>query len=206
MSTYAYIRVSTEVQCHSSQKYEISCYCDRNSIVIDKWISESVSGTTAVEKRQLGKVIRSMKKGDMLICTELSRLGRNMLMIMEILNKCSQKGISIRTIKDNFVLSDSINSKIIAFAFALAAEIERNLISQRTKEALAVKKMEGVRLGRPPGSSQKRRDFIRDFDKYDSLLKQGKSISQVAKICGIHRNTLRKYLVDEKITEKINFC
>ena len=206
MSTYAYIRVSTEVQCFSNQKHEINCYCARNNIAIDKWISESVSGTTAVEKRQLGKVIRSMNKGDMLICTELSRLGRNMLMIMEILNKCSQKGISIRTIKDNFVLSDSINSKIIAFAFALAAEIERNLISQRTKEALAAKRIEGIRLGRPPGSSAKMRNFIKDYDKYDSLLKQGKSMTQVAKICGIHRNTLRKYLDDEKITEKINFC
>ena len=206
MSTYADIRVSTEMQCFSSQQHEINCYCARNNIAIDKWISESVSGTTAVEKRQLGKVIRSMNKGDMLICTELSRLGRNMLMIMEILNKCSQKGISIRTIKDNFVLSDSINSKIIAFAFARAAEIERNLISQRTKEALAAKRIEGIRLGRPPGSSAKMRNFIKDYDKYDSLLKQGKSMTQVAKICGIHRNTLRKYLDDENITEKINFC
>ena len=79
-----------------------------------------------------------MQKGDLLICTELSRLGRNMLMIMSILNLCSSKGVAIHTIKDNFDLSDNINSKIIAFAFALAAEIERNLISQRTKEALAV--------------------------------------------------------------------
>ena len=78
-------------------------------------------------------------------------------MIMGILNQCSQKGISIHTIKDNFDLTDNINSKIIAFAFALAAEIERNLISQRTKEALAVKRLEGIKLGRPPGSSKKKK-------------------------------------------------
>ena len=155
MTTFAYIRVSTEVQCHASQEYEIRQYCSRHHITIDRWVSESISGTVAVEKRLLGKTIESMSEGDALICTELSRLGRNMLMVMGILNLCSQKGVAIYTIKDNFVLSDNINSKIIAFAFALAAEIERILISQRTKEALAVKRLEGIRLGRPPGRSQK---------------------------------------------------
>ena len=206
MSTYAYIRVSTEVQCHSSQKYEIERYCSRNGIIVDKWVSESVSGMIVADKRMLGKVIRTMKKGDLLICTELSRLGRNMLMIMEILNKCSQKGIAIRTIKDNFILSDSINSKIIAFAFALAAEIERNLISQRTREALALKKMEGVRLGRPPGSSKKREVFIRDYDMIVSLLEQGNSLTSVAKKCGIHRNTIKKYLEEAENSQKNRKC
>ena len=173
---------------------------------MDRWVSESVSGTVAVEKRMLGKIIRSMKKGDMLICTELSRLGRNMLMIMEILNRCSKKDIAIRTIKDNFVLSDSINSKIIAFAFALAAEIERNLISQRTKEALAVKRSEGVRLGRPPGSSRKKDTFVKYHDDIISLLKQGNTLTGVAKMYGVHRNTLKKYIDEVKNAQKINFC
>ena len=104
---------------------------------------------------------------------ELSRLGRNMLMIMGILNVCSTKGISIHTIKDNFELSDSINSKIIAFAFALAAEIERNLISQRTKEALAVRKMKGVRLGRPPGSSRKKETFKEQLLEIQTSIENG---------------------------------
>ena len=115
---------------------------------------------------------------------------------MGILNRCSQKGVSIQTIKDNFTLSDNINSKIIAFAFALAAEIERNLISQRTREALAVKRMEGVRLGRPPGSSQKRLTFIKEYDNISALLAQGESVSKIAKKYGIHRNTMRKYLYE----------
>lgn len=206
MSVYAYIRVSTEMQCHASQKYEIKAYCEKHGLAVDKWVSESVSGTVAPEKRLLGKSIRKMKKGDLLVCTELSRLGRSMLMIMGILNRCSQKGISIRTIKDNFTLSDNINSKIIAFAFALAAEIERNLISQRTKEALAVKRLEGVRLGRPPGSSRKKVTFINEYDNVSMMLADGKTVSQIAKTYGIHRNTMRKYL-DEikkcKMKEKI---
>ena len=196
MSIYAYIRVSTEMQCHANQEHEIRTWCRKRGLEVDKWVSESISGTVAVEKRAIGRAIRRMKKGDLLICTELSRLGRSMLMIMGILNKCSQKGVSIQTIKDNFVLSDNINSKIIAFAFALAAEIERNLISQRTKEALAVKKLEGVRLGRPPGSSQKKLTVIKEYDKVISLLNSGKSVSQVAKKYGIHRNTMRKYLCE----------
>lgn len=191
---YAYIRVSTEMQTCSSQKFEIQNYCKKNGISIDKWVSESVSGTVAVEKRSLGKIIRKMSKGDMIICTEISRLGRNMLMIMSILNLCSGKGIAIRTIKDNFNMSESINSKIIAFAFALAAEIERNLISQRTKEALAVKKMEGVRLGRPPQSSAKMLKTCAEINKIKEMIEKKISRQQIATEYGIHRNTLRKYL------------
>ena len=182
------------MQCHANQKHEIRTYCEKHGLSVDRWVSESVSGTVAVEKRQLGRTIRKMKKGDLLICTELSRLGRNMLMVMEILNRCSQKGVYIQTIKDNFTLSDNINSKIIAFAFALAAEIERNLISQRTREALAVRKIAGVRLGRPPGSSTKKQKIMEEYDKIKELLSEGKSVSSVAKKYGIHRNTMRKYL------------
>lgn len=200
MSTYAYIRVSTEMQCYSSQQYEIAKYADSHGITVDYWVSESISGTIAVEKRVLGKTIRKMKKGDLLICTELSRLGRNMLMVMGILNLSSQKRVCIQTIKDNFTLSDNINSKIIAFAFALAAEIERNLISQRTKEALAVKRLEGVKLGRPPGESKKKKTFLQKKEEIQSMIDDGRSMAYIAKKLGIHRNTLRKYMDELKKT------
>ncbi len=192
--TYAYIRVSTEMQTYANQEFEITNYCSAHDISIDRWISESVSGTIAIQKRELGKTIKKMKKGDLLICTEISRLGRNMLMIMSILNLCVTRGISIRTIKDNFDLEDSINSKIIAFAFALASEIERNLISQRTKEALMVKKLEGIRLGRPPGSSQKRDRVCNDIQKIDRLIADGVSLTKIADKYGVHRNTLSLYI------------
>lgn len=194
MRIFAYIRVSTEMQTRDNQEYEIRRYCRNRGLAVSEWVSESVSGTIAVEKRQLGAMLERMERGDLLICTELSRLGRNMLMIMGLLNICASKGISIHTIKDNFDLSDTINSKIIAFAFALAAEIERNLISQRTKEALAVRRMKGVRLGRPPGSSAKKVSFHNQIGKLQSLIDGGMSYSKVAEIFGIHRNTLRKYL------------
>lgn len=191
---YAYIRVSTEMQSYDSQEYEIVQFCKAKGITVDKWVLESVSGTTAVEKRTLGKTFRRMKQGDMLLCTEISRLGRNMLMIMSILNFCSSRGIRIRTIKDGFELSDNINSKIIAFAFALAAEIERNLISQRTREALAARKQAGVHLGRPPGPSVKLSRVMADLPRINEMLAGGATKTAMARMYKIHRNTLNRCL------------
>lgn len=201
---YAYIRVSTEMQNYSSQEFEIRNYCRMNGLTVDKWVSESISGTVKVEKRTLGRIIRKMHKGDLLICTEISRLGRNMLMIMSILNTCSAKGVYIHSIKDNFDLSDNINSKIIAFAFALAAEIERNLISQRTKEALALRKASGIRLGRPIGSSVKKDNTFKNIDRIERQINAGIPLVQIAKQNKIHRNTLRKYLKNELLLESNN--
>lgn len=194
MTTLAYIRVSTQLQTGESQKYEIDKFCKAQNINVGKWIEESVSGTIPWERRRLGKAVRKLDRGDLIICTEMSRLGRNMLMIMSLLNYCSSKGISIHTIKDNFDLSDNINSKIIAFAFSLAAEIERNLISQRTKEALAAKKLMGIKLGRPSGSSQQKVTFEKNVMEIMEMLASGASIASLAKRFGMHRNTLRKYL------------
>ncbi|MGM9768631.1 MAG: recombinase family protein [Candidatus Cryptobacteroides sp.] len=191
---YAYIRVSTDVQSYESQEFEIKNWCARKNIHVDRWVSESVSGTVDYKKRALGHAMRRMDKGDCIICTEISRLGRSMLMIMSVLNDCAAKGIRIYTIKDRFELSDNINSKIIAFAFALAAEIERNLISQRTKEALAAKRQSGVKLGRPVGPSAK---FLRVKAEAESIRKElmdNIPLTKIAARYGVHRNTLRRYL------------
>ena len=196
---YAYIRVSTADQSESSQEFEIRNWAEREKWHVDKWIKESVSGTIDPSKRKLGGLMRRMRKGDALLCTEVSRLGRNMLMIMNILNSCASRGVRVRTIKDNFNLDDNINSKIIAFAFALAAEIERNLISQRTREALADKKAAGVCLGRPKGSCKAKSAVHEDLDTIRKRLEAGESKSRVAVTYGIHRNTLNKYLKELEI-------
>lgn len=202
MRVVAYIRVSTEMQTCANQEHEIRRYCTKKGFKVSEWVKESVSGTVNINRRLLGRAIAGMSRGDLLISTELSRLGRNMLMIMAILKECSDRGISIHTIKDNFDLSDNINSKIIAFAFALAAEIERNLISQRTKEALAVRKMNGMTLGRPQGSSKKKFEFCKRREEALKMLRDGHSMAYVAGIIGIHRNTLRKYLSEQVFLEK----
>ena len=191
---YAYIRVSTAEQSGSSQEYEIRQWAARQGLTIGRWETESVSGTVAPAKRKLGRLIRRMKPEDLLVCTEISRLGRNMLMIMSILNDCSSRGIRIHTIKDNFDLNNNINSKIIAFAFALAAEIERNLISQRTKEALADRKAAGVRLGRPPGSCKKKEEVLARLPEIRLRMASGANLQTIAREFRIHRNTLINYL------------
>lgn len=191
---YAYIRVSTEMQSYEGQRYEIENWCRGRDISIDRWVNETVSGTRDSRRRELGKTLRKMKKGDLLVCTELSRLGRNMMMVMSILNQCSQQEIRVYTIKDRFELSDNLNAKIIAFAFSLAAEIERNLISQRTREALAAKKQAGVRLGRPRGASKKKEKFLQNLPGVRRQLQDGVPLGAIAKKLNIHRNTLSRYL------------
>ena len=150
---YGYIRVSSDKQTVENQRFEINKFCEKNKLKIDDWIEETISGTKNYTKRQLGHLLKKVHKDDIIICSELSRLGRNLFMIMEILNICMTKECRVWTIKDNYRLGDDIQSKVLAFAFGLSAEIERNLISQRTKEALARKKAEGVILGHPQAHS-----------------------------------------------------
>ena len=150
--TYGYIRVSTDMQNTENQKDEIQRFCDRNHLSVDRWIEDIVSGTKDPKQRNLGRdIMEHCRPGDLIICTELSRLGRSLLMIMNTLNFFLEHKVEVWTIKDNFRLSDDITSKVISFAFGLAAEIERQLISQRTKAALQRVMKEGKHVGRPLG-------------------------------------------------------
>ena len=190
---YGYIRVSTDKQTVENQRFEINNFCEKNNLNVDKWIEETISGAKDFETRKLGILLRSMNKRDILICAELSRLGRNLLMIMSILNKCMQKEIQVWTIKDNYKLGSDISSKVLAFAFGLSAEIERNLISQRTKEALARKKSEGVVLGRPKGSKSKKLKLSGKEKIISNMLNRNLTYKKIAKSLGVHRSTLSTY-------------
>jgi DNA invertase Pin-like site-specific DNA recombinase len=191
---YGYIRVSSDKQTVENQRYEINHFCERNSIEIDGWIEETISGTKNYTKRELGKLLRRVKKGDLIICAELSRLGRNLFMIMEILNICMSKECKVWTIKDNYRLGDDIQSKVLAFAFGLSAEIERTLISQRTKEALARKKSEGMKLGRPSGSKNKKLKLQHKKDYIMHALAKGVSKSELARKLRVNRGTLYNFI------------
>jgi DNA invertase Pin-like site-specific DNA recombinase len=192
--TYAYIRVSSDKQTVENQRFEIQKFCTKNDLSIDYWIEEIISGTQKLEKRELGKLLSKMRKDDILICSELSRLGRNLLMIMGILNECMNRDIQVWTIKDNYRLGSDINSKVLAFAFGLSAEIERNLISQRTKEALARKRAEGVILGRPRGSKSKVKKLTGKEAEIKTLLDKQVSKSAIARILGVHRLTVAEFV------------
>lgn len=191
---YGYIRVSTDKQTVENQRFEINQFSQKNLIVIDKWIDETISGAKNVQDRKLGKLLKRMKKGDVLICSELSRLGRNLLMIMGILNECMNRDIEVWTIKDNYRLGSDISSKVLAFAFGLSAEIERNLISQRTKEALARKRAEGVILGRPKGRKSSKTKLTGQEKRIKELLDKKVSYSAIGRILGVHRLTVSSFI------------
>jgi len=195
---YGYIRVSTDKQTVDNQRFEIERFCLANNIAIDQWIEETISGTQLPEKRLLGSLLDAAKNGDLIVCSELSRLGRNLFMIMSILNNLMINGVKIWTIKDNYRLDEDIQAKILAFAFGLSAEIERNLISQRTKEALARKKSEGFTLGRPVGRKSARHKLSGHEAEIKALLDEKVSKSAIARKFGVDRKTvytfIRKYV------------
>lgn len=193
---YGYIRVSSDKQTVENQRFEINNFCEKQNIVINDWIEETISGTKNYSKRQLGRLLGKVCKDDIIICSELSRLGRNLFMIMEILNICMTKECRVWTIKDNYRLGEDIQSKVLAFAFGLSAEIERNLISQRTKEALARKKAEGVVLGRQVGrkTDESKYKLYPKKNLIAELLKEGISRRKIAKICKVDRNTLCRFI------------
>lgn len=190
---YGYIRVSTDKQTVENQRFEINQFAIKNNLIIEKWIEETISGTKEVDKRTLGKLLKKTKKDDILICSELSRLGRSLFMIMEVLNFCMKREVKIWTIKDNYRLGEDIQSKVLAFAFGLSAEIERNLISQRTKEALARKKAEGVILGRPLGRKSSKVKLSGKELQIKKLLNKDVSYSAIGRILGVNRITVSKF-------------
>ena len=193
---YGYIRVSSDKQTVENQRFEINNFCEKEDLHIDGWIEETVSGTKNYDKRELGNLLKNVRKGDLIICSELSRLGRNLFMIMEILNQCMEKECRVWTIKDAYRLGDDIQSKVLAFAFGLSAEIERNLISQRTREALARKKAEGVTLGRPKGRKSSKVKLSGKEAAIRILLDEGMPKIRIAKIFKVDRMTLDHFIRD----------
>jgi len=191
----AYLRVSTGKQHLKNQCEEIKKYAIKKNLSVDKWYTEVASGKKKGSDRKLGTLLRRLTKGDILIVTELSRLSRTLLEIMSILNQCIRKEVVVYSVKDGYAFDNSINSKVLAFAFALVAEIEHNLISMRTKEALAHRKSEGVRLGRPPGKG-KQNVLLDNREEISHLLEEGMSVSAVCRIYHISRETF--YAVNRK--------
>lgn len=193
---YGYIRVSSDKQTVENQRFEIKRFCEANQLQVDGWIEETISGTKSYSKRQLGRLLKRVKPNDIILCSELSRLGRSLYMVMEILGICMNKECRVWTIKDGYRLGDDIQSKVLAFAFALSAEIERNLISQRTKEALARLRAEGKPLGRPKGSPTAKECYR--LAKHDAFIRRGmaQGMRQCDMVRRLHtnRSTLRRYI------------
>lgn len=196
---YAYIRVSTDKQTVDNQRFEVQKFATERGIVIDRWVSETASGTKAASDRKLGGLLKRMKKGDTLIITEISRLGRNLMQIMSILNLCMSKETKVFTIKERYELGNNINSQILAFAFGLSAQIERDLISQRTKEALAMRKAAGKRLGREVGSKNSHYKLTGKEVLIRTMFQYGYSKSAICRKLKCNPKTLNDHLKRMKL-------
>ena len=193
---YGYIRVSTDKQTTENQFFEIEQFCIKNNIKVDKWIEETISATKELNKRKLGKLLKQIKSKDIIITAELSRLGRNLLQVMSILHHCMNTGCQVWTIKDNYRLGKDVTSKILAFTFGLVAELERDLISQRTTEALKRLQNEGKVLGRPKGKKNQKHKLDGKKAQIQELLEKKISKNKIAKILKVDIKTLNKFIYE----------
>jgi DNA invertase Pin-like site-specific DNA recombinase len=190
---YGYVRVSTAHQNVENGRFEIARFAQKSGFAIDKWVIEQISSTEGLSRRKLGVLVKKLKSDDILITTEISRLGRNLLEVMELLHFCLKTGCQVWTIKENYRLGKDIQSKVMAFAFGISAEIERNLISSRTKEALQRVKGGGKKLGRPRGKSKKVKLSPKSRE-VKRLLRKGLKKREIAKQLQVSPTTLYDYL------------
>ena len=195
MANFAYLRVSTDEQDTNNQKHGLLEYCNDKALSNVEFIIDSISGKVHWKERKLGEAIENMSAGDNLIFAEISRMARSTLQVLEILALCAEKEINVYIAKQQMLLDGSMQSKITATVLGLAAEIEREFISQRTKEALAARKAKGLQLGRPEGAANKTYKLDahkKDIQKYIEL---GLSLSAIAKLVDTPRSTVNDYIV-----------
>ena len=194
MAVIGYIRVSSNKQTLEHQKYEIEQFANQNHIIVDRWVMEKISSRKPLNKRQLGQLLDDLQPNDILIAAEISRLGRSLLEVMHILEYCLNKNCQVWTIKENYRLGNDIQSKVMAFAFGLSAEIERNLISQRTKASLENVKSKGKRLGRPFSAQSKKLKLSKNTKKIKELLDMGLTRYRIAKIMQVKQTTVSRFI------------
>ncbi len=197
IKTVAYLRVSTIDQDLDKNKADILKLAHSLELGHVHFIEEKTSGQVSWRKRKIAEIIDAAEKGDNVIVSELSRLGRSMLECMEIISIALRKGVNIYAVKGNWQLDGSIQSKIIAMAFSMASEIERDLISKRTIEALRIKKLNGMKLGRPKGVGKSKLDVYRP--EIEGLLKNGSTQKFIAQRYGTTEANFSLWLVKHGI-------
>lgn len=194
-----YIRVSTDKQTTENQRFEILKFADEKNLKIDKWVEETVSGRKKYQDRKLGTIIEAIQKEDVIIVSELSRFGRSLMEVMSLLHKLMEKEAKVFTTKEQYELGNNINSQVLAFAFGLSAQIERDMISQRTKEALQRKKSEGMILGRPKGSLSKITKLTGKDDVILGFLDKKVPVAVMARLLEVNRLTLSNYIQSRRL-------
>lgn len=191
---YAYIRCSTNGQTTENQKIAIKKWAKYHRIHNIQWVSETISGTKNPDKRKLGTLINQVQENDIIIVTELSRLGRSLMMILDVLQYLLDKKVKVIAIKEGYELGDNIQSKVLAFAFGLSAEIERTLLSERTKQGLDRARKQGKRIGRMKGQKPSHYKLTPHKRKIKRYLNEGRSKLSIAKELGVTWQTLNRFI------------
>ena len=201
MTTYAYLRVSTNAQDVQNQKHGVLEYANQHGLSSMQFIEDSVSGKKRWQERALGLLLANAGEGDTIVVSEVSRLARSTLQVLEILQHCTKQQINLHIAKNSMIFDNSMQSRITATVLGMAAEIEREFISSRTKEALAARKAAGVKLGRPQGKAQKLK-LDEKRDEIQKYLDLGVSKASIAKIIGCPATTLYDYCKVRKLKGK----
>lgn len=191
---YGYCRVSTAHQHEENQHFVIENFAKQNNLQIDAWVEEKISSSKKLQDRKLGLLLNKLKSGDILITTEISRLGRSLLEVMGILQTCLEKDCQVWTLKENFRLGSDIQSKVLAFAFGLSAELSKSLLQERVRESLARLKASGKKLGHPIGAKSKTLKLSKNKKRINRLVDKGISKNEIARIMHVNKSTLYKYL------------
>ena len=194
MAIIGYIRVSSNKQSLEHQEFEIKKFSKSQNIKVDRWVEEKISSRKPLNKRQLGQLLKGLKERDILITSEISRLGRSLLEVMHILETCLNKNCQVWTIKENYRLGNDIQSKVMAFAFGISAEIERQLISERTKAALENVKASGKKLGRPFSAQSKKLKLSKNTKRIKDLLDKGVSKYKISRIMDVQPITVNRFI------------
>lgn len=201
-AVYAYLRVSTDQQDVDNQRLGVVAYCAAKGLHAPLFVEDTASGKTDWKQRSIGNIIDQAHAGDVIVASEVSRLARSLLQVLEIMRDCVTKQIHLHVVKNGFVLDGTMQAKVMATMFALAAEIERDFISSRTKEALAKKKQAGAHLGRPEGPAKSLR-LDAHAAKIDEYISKKINKRTIAKLLDVSPNTLYNWL-KSRSPEKIN--
>lgn len=197
MKVYGYLRVSTEDQDENSQRRGVDEFAAKNGLKIDEYvIDHGLSGAKEFKDRAIGKMIKKLQSGDTVIASEISRIGRRLVLVLDFIKICTEKGVSFFTVKDRYKIEDTLQSKVILTVMGLCAEIERDLIRQRTKEGLARVRAAGIKLGRHEGIRCRiNPNCDKNAKQIVTMINSGISKDMIAREIGVSKATLYRYLV-----------
>lgn len=193
MATYAYLRVSTDRQDLENQRFGVAEYCQAHGLNLDEVVTDTKSGKVSWRTRDLAGLIARLQPGDTLVIPEVSRLSRSLQDTFDFLAEAARRRVIVRIVKQGFTIDGSLQSTVLVTAFGLASEIEREFISQRTREALARRKREGQKLGRPAGKGNAKTKLTGRESEVDNYLKLGLKAPAIAKLMNVHPETIRRY-------------